>query len=163
MKKKLLFSTSLLLISIAAFGEEIKSIFGVMPGESVPNLTEYFEESPGNVYEKPLNNNMLKDYFQYIQVFVLPPKTVASISATRAYENGLKCVADMEKLQEYLDPLFPDTEPGIEYRRLSEDGELMLSLGCSTSGNTPYYSLRLYISHDESSADLRERIFGANR
>ena len=67
----------MLAISNSTFAADFTDLFGIVPGEPVPYLRGEFGPSPNNMYEKPVPSKELAAYFQYLQVMVLPPDTVA--------------------------------------------------------------------------------------
>jgi len=152
----------LLLTCYTANAQDMDAVFGVVPGQEVPNATQDFGDSQFSVYERPVSAEPLSEYFQHIEVTVVPPRTIAVISALRAYENGRDCMKDRADLERVLERVFPvirDPELGV---RETEEKETRLSLSCSTSGSVPYYSLKLNVTHQPSLDVLRKALFEQN-
>lgn len=70
--KKAFLAVLMLAISNNTFAADFTSLFGIVPGEPVPDLRGEFGPSPNNMYEKPVPSKELAPYFQYLQVMVLP-------------------------------------------------------------------------------------------
>lgn len=148
--------------STAVGAQDLGVILGVIPGEPVPNLLEDFRDSPFRTYEKPTPEGPLSEYFQYLEITVLAPDTVAVVAATRAYDNGLICWKERERLHQQLSRFFPTISGDIEDHRLSFNKETRMSLSCSTSGAVPYYSLTINISHLPTQERLLAELRGPN-
>lgn len=160
MDRQTIVAVLMLVVSNAAFAGDFEALFGIVPGERIPYLKSEFGQSPNNIYEKPVQGRQLAEFFQHIQVIVLPPDTVANFYAVRAYRGPVQCLEDMASINQILMPLFPDSEEGNAYQRVSADGGVRLSLGCGTDGRTPFYTLRMHVSHIESTSELTRQIFG---
>lgn len=162
MSKSQIFLALALSASTAVGAQDLDIILGVIPGEPVPNLLKDFQNSPFDTYEKPTPEGTLSEYFQYLDITVLPPDTVAVVAATRAYENGIVCWEERKRLHQQLSPFFPNISSDIADHRLSLDEETRLSLSCSTSGAVPYYSLTINISHLPTQERLLIELRGRN-
>jgi len=144
-----------LIMSSPASAEDMTSLFGLVPGQEVPNIIEGFSDSQLSVYERPLLKGPLSEYFQHIEVTVLPPRTVAVVSALRAYKNSLDCMKARGELEGVLEGVFPVVRDEHLGLRATENGDIRLSLSCSTSGSVPYYSLEVNARHQPSLEALR--------
>ena len=152
----------LLLTCYAVHAQDMHSVFGLVLGQEVPNATKDIGDSQFSVYEHPLSEGPLSDYFQHIEVTVAPPRTVAVLSALRAYENGLECMEERAELERLLEIVFPVVRDGGMGVRETKGGESRLSLSCSTSGSVPYYSLKLNVTHQPSLDALRAALLEQN-
>jgi hypothetical protein len=162
MTTRSLLASMMLLTCCTANAQDMRATFGIVPGQEIPNATQDFGDSRFSVYERPLSEEPLSEYFQHIAVTVVPPRTIAVMSALRAYENGPECMEDRAELERVLERVFPvirDLDLGV---RETEEKETTLSLSCSTTGSVPYYSLKLNVTHQPSLDALRQALFEQN-
>lgn len=144
----------LIFVSFGAHASDISQLYGITPGTAIANLKQPYPTGGFPSFRAPAIDKNFKKVFPDAGIAVLPPNVAVSISAGRAFSSMEECMSASRDLRSQLAPFFPGkaTRP---WDAMSADKKIGLSLGCSTTEESPYFELHFAITHIETADKFR--------
>lgn len=157
MKNKLL--AFLIFVSFGAHASGIGQLYGITPGTAIANLKQPYSTGGFPSFRVPTVDKNLRKVFPDAGVTVLPPNVAVSISAGRAFSSMEECLGAFRDVRSQLAPFFPG-KATLPWDAMSADKKIGLSLGCSTTEESPYVELHFAITHIETADKFRAMLSG---